>query len=156
MRKPWPMAAQAWRCRRSVGRLPRPSRPMPAPMAPELTRATLRPVRRIRCTWSASDCSRSGSRVPSGPVRTLVPTFTALVWSGLVLPPAFGAGAFLPPSRVERLLAEAREVEKEGQWLGACVLYEKLLKEEHGSAEARAGYHRCLRHLHLARRHRDA
>ena len=37
----WPMAAQAWSWRRSVGRRARPSRPMPAPMAPELTRATL-------------------------------------------------------------------------------------------------------------------
>ena len=49
-----PTAAHACRWGKSAGRLPRLRRPMPAPMAPELTSTTCRPDWRMRCSWSVS------------------------------------------------------------------------------------------------------
>ena len=62
-----------------VGPARRPSWPIPAPTAPELTRATLRPVSMTALICSARWSIRAGSSVPSGPVRTLVPTLTTQV-----------------------------------------------------------------------------
>jgi carboxyl-terminal processing protease len=41
------------------------------------------------------------------------------------------------------------------QWFEACQQYEAVLREDRGNAEAREGYMRCLRRVHLANRHRD-
>ena len=54
---------------------------MPAPTAPELTRATLRPVAVTAEICSARWSILEASSDPSGAVRTLVPTFTTQVWA---------------------------------------------------------------------------
>jgi hypothetical protein len=81
IRKVWPMAAQAWRWRRSVGLRANPSRPTPAPMAPELTSTTRRPASRRCASCSARLSSRARSSIPSGPVSTFVPTLMTTVWA---------------------------------------------------------------------------
>ncbi len=59
--------------------LVKPSWPMPAPTAPELTSATRRPVAATAQICSARWSILAGSSVPSGLVNTLVPTLTTQV-----------------------------------------------------------------------------
>jgi carboxyl-terminal processing protease len=51
---------------------------------------------------------------------------------------------------------EAAAAEKRGDWLGACLIYDELLRKDRNLADVREAYRRCLRQAHLNRRHRDS
>jgi len=72
----------------------------------------------------------------------------------LPLPEAF-ANQTASPAGLEQLSATARDLEREGQWVNACILYERMLREDRTFADAKDGYQRCLRHILQGRRHRD-
>jgi carboxyl-terminal processing protease len=78
-----------------------------------------------------------------------------IAWVLLILSPVYGNGNVFSSPEHEQQRGEAVGLEREGKWLQACLLYEKLLKEDRTQAEAREGYQRCLRHLQQLRRHRD-
>lgn len=56
---------------------------------------------------------------------------------------------------IEPLVLQAQDFEKDGKWVEACRCYDELLRKDRDQLEYRAGYQRCLRRFHLARRHRD-
>jgi carboxyl-terminal processing protease len=51
---------------------------------------------------------------------------------------------------------DAAAAEKRGDWLGACLIYDELLRKDRNQADVREAYRRCLRQAHLTRRHRDS
>jgi carboxyl-terminal processing protease len=52
-------------------------------------------------------------------------------------------------------LGAARDAEAARNWFEACQQYDAVLRQDRGNVEAREGYARCLRRLHLVNRHRD-
>jgi carboxyl-terminal processing protease len=87
--------------------------------------------------------------------RTITVVLLGFTWMAMVLPSVSANGNVFPSPQQEQWRSEALILEREGKWLQACLLYEKLLKDDRTLAEARDGYQRCLRHLQLVRRHRD-
>ncbi len=74
----------------------------------------------------------------------------------------FAACAFLPTpanaqmgGHLEDPRREAAAAEKRGDWLGASLIYDELLRKDRTQADVREAYRRCLRQAHLNRRHRD-
>jgi carboxyl-terminal processing protease len=57
--------------------------------------------------------------------------------------------------RLEDPRREAAAAEKRGDWLGACLIYDELLRKDRNQADVREAYRRCLRQAHLNHRHRD-
>jgi carboxyl-terminal processing protease len=74
----------------------------------------------------------------------------------LVLAALTGAAAAAGGSRFDDLRRQAQTFEQSGDWLGACRCYDEILRKDHGQAEARDGYRRCLRRYRLVSRHRDS
>ncbi len=74
----------------------------------------------------------------------------------LLLPPFLAAEAPSSLARIEDLRRQAQVCEKRGDWLEACRWHEEIIRRDRTQGEYREAYHRCLRQLHLVRRHRDA
>jgi carboxyl-terminal processing protease len=52
-------------------------------------------------------------------------------------------------------LGKAETLEKQGNYVLACQAYDEIARRDRSSTEAREGYLRCLRIIHLERRHQD-
>jgi carboxyl-terminal processing protease len=87
------------------------------------------------------------ARVPPTPAARLAPLLLLLLF-----PAAAPAEA---PADLAALRQNALRCERDGRWQDACQWYDEILRKDRASAEARRGYQRCLRRLHLARRHAD-
>jgi carboxyl-terminal processing protease len=59
------------------------------------------------------------------------------------------------PADLAALRQNALRCERAGRWRDACRCYDEILRKDRSLADARLGYQRCLRRLHLARRHAD-
>jgi carboxyl-terminal processing protease len=79
-----------------------------------------------------------------------VPALTFLIW---LL--AGHAGAADSSGFERRRLKAAGEFEGRGAWLEACRAYDDVLRKNRHHLQAREGYQRCLRRLHLTVRHSD-
>src|SRR5579871_2009756 len=55
----------------------------------------------------------------------------------------------------ERVMREAAELERKGDWRGAAEAYWKVLAQNRSLTEARDKYLHCLRRLRLVDRHND-
>ena len=84
-RRTWPTAAAACLVARSVGRVDRPSGPMPEATAPEDTRIRSLPLAMRFSSASAISSIFAGSVRPSGPVREDDPIFTTILFASRML-----------------------------------------------------------------------
>jgi carboxyl-terminal processing protease len=75
-----------------------------------------------------------------------------LTW---LLPFSLSRAASSPDARADDLRGRAQLCEQRGDWLEACRCYDELLRKDRSKGEVRDAYQRCLRQLHLQRRHRD-
>jgi carboxyl-terminal processing protease len=81
--------------------------------------------------------------------------WAAVAGTLLVLPSARAAEAELSP-RLEKLLREAQELQRDGQYARAWEKYYQIRKAEHTPPEeVTKGYHECLRRVQQAHRLRD-
>jgi Peptidase family S41 len=87
------------------------------------------------------------------PCRRLTVCF-ALLAALAILPSRLNAAS--ASQTPDPWLDRAREQERDHRWFDACRSYEELIRRDRDQAEYRLGYHRCLRHYQLARRHKDA
>jgi carboxyl-terminal processing protease len=71
---------------------------------------------------------------------------------GIAMPGRLGAA---PSPVLADLHRQAAALERQHDWLEACRVYDEILHRDRGQADARQGYQRCLRCVHMARRHRD-
>ncbi len=67
----------------------------------------------------------------------------------------FAGSASAQATRLDELRRQAQECEKSGDWLGACRLYDEMIRKDRGNVEARESYHRCYRQYQITRRHSD-
>ncbi len=77
-------------------------------------------------------------------------SFPAVLLGVVVLIPPLPASSFALQANE---LQQARAFEEARQWGDAFRLYDRVLSRDRGQNEAREGCRRCLRHLHLLRRH---
>jgi len=75
-----------------------------------------------------------------------------IIW---LLPFSPAGAASSPTARSQELRQRAQDCEKSGDWLEACRCYDEILRTDRAQGEVRDAYQRCLRQLHLQRRHRD-
>ncbi len=78
--------------------------------------------------------------------------FTTLLLGLAFFVPGRGAAESSLPAAP---LAAAKQAEESRNWFDACQQYDAALRQDRGNADARDGYARCLRRLHLVNRHRD-
>jgi carboxyl-terminal processing protease len=78
-----------------------------------------------------------------------LPLLMLVLWLGLAAPLSARAASSASLGK------QAVALENRQEWLEACQLYDEILHRDRDDKQARAGYQRCLRRLHLVRRHRD-
>lgn len=70
-----------------------------------------------------------------------------------------GTASLLAPvraaERIEDLRNQARQLEKEGDWSGACAFYAYILSKDRSQVDVQERFQTCLRHFHRVNRHRD-
>jgi carboxyl-terminal processing protease len=88
-------------------------------------------------------------------LRTTILRHVGSIAAVLALAALTGIAGAAGASRSDDLRRRAQTLEQNGDWLGACRCYDEILRKDHGQAEARDGYRRCLRRYHLVSRHRD-
>lgn len=79
--------------------------------------------------------------------------YTVALFGLLLTSPSWAESSLA--ARVDDLRRHAQAFEKRGEWVEASRVYEEILRRDRTNPETREAFLRCLRQMHLVRRHRD-